>query len=153
MNALRLSQTQSKWVWYLPVLKSLLKMTKKDTLSWLVLYQPCGGVKNKSCIMKHLVYKSCLYLVGSRSISPSERANSLTTFRASSAAVEKPAWLLTSTSVLPCMMKPWTSSSSQQWLRRSAMLAFLLSDFFTTHLSYWNFLLDKPASQEKSLGK
>lgn len=73
-------------------------------------------------LKKNLVLKICLLLLGSSSISPSERANSLTTCRASSAAVGKPAWSLTSTSVLPCMMKRWTSSSSQQWLRRSVML-------------------------------
>lgn len=48
-------------------------------------------LKNVNCILKNLVFKSCLLLVGSSSIFPSERANSPTTCRASSAAVEKPA--------------------------------------------------------------
>lgn len=107
INSLRLSQTQSKWV----------SQFLNPHYKWQRWTHSHVGVDE--C---ELNYDKFFFLIGFSSISPSERANLLITFRAFYVAVEKPAWSSTSTSVLPCMTKRWTSSSSQQWLRRSVSI-------------------------------
>lgn len=109
INALRLNQTQSKWV-LVEIPEEQAQKYPVPPHVWLILFY---------------------FFLDSNSIFLSERVSSLITCKGSSAAVEKSAWSSTSTSVLPCLMKPWMFSNSQQWLRRWVMISFLLIACFT----------------------